>query len=421
MIPTQSAWLYPWPQTQQEPRTAKQIAASLVKAGMEAVFVKVADGGYHFDLTHYPTKGMSSTRWRQDVADFRAAGLQVYAWVYLYAANPDERDVAVSFMSTGLFDGLIVDVEGEFERSGDTSTSTKPERLANYLTGVRRVSKVLAYAPFWKPSVHTGLLYNEWNRSVDVAMPQAYWRLAQMSPGSMLDAMRADWARLSIPPKVLVPIGDPNSSAPAAEITTFGKTAIARYGRVSWWRWPFSSTGIAAMAALPDPAVLPPDTSTAGDSMGPFSVPETPQQVTLKEDPARPGNSVWMFTTDALVKDGHEVSLSPIRPLRLIGSTPAGVRIVAYEPASPDSNVSSTAMYVAATGIAKTEVIAAPAPAPDTTPYSEADVDAKVAAAVEPLNAQIVDLSAKVESLSADVASLAAIKGAWQTLTSALG
>lgn len=103
------------------------------------------------------------------------------------------------------------------------------------------------------------------------------------------------------------------------------------------------------------------EAAAGGDAMGPFLVPEVPTQDMLKEDPARPGNSVWIYTTDALTKDGKEVSLKPIRPLVRVGTTPAGVVILAYEPAAGDANATSTAMYVAAAGIASSAPIVPPA------------------------------------------------------------
>lgn len=410
MIPTQSAWLYPWPQTSQEARTAKQIAATLVRAGIEAVFVKMADGGAPYDLAHYPTRGYSPTRWKQDVADFRAAGLQVYAWVYLYAANPDEADRAVSVMKTGLFDGLIVDVEGEFERSENVRTNTRSSRLAAYLTKVRAVSKVLAYAPFWKPSVHTGLLYDQWNRTVDVAMPQAYWQLASMTPKAMLDATASDWRSLSVQPKRLIPAGDPNSTATAAEISAFGRLALSRYGAVSWWRFPFSSAEVTAMAAL----TVPPDTSTApptgGSTVQSFAVPKAPEIGTVAK-------GVWLHVSSDLSANPGNIQIDPGRDLPYIG-TVDGARIVEYVDSSGVH--SGKAYFVAPADLTNVRALTV-ASTTDTTPFSQADVDAKVKAATDPLNAEIVSLEGQVTDLTAKAVLADKIKAAWAALTGLLG
>ncbi len=105
--------------------------------------------------------------------------------------------------------------------------------------------------------------------------------------------------------------------------------------------------------------------------MGPFVTPEQPTVLTLKEDPDRPGNSVWLYSTDALKADGKEVSLSPkpFRPLRFVGTTPGNVQIVAYEPSGSDANGISTAMYVSPSGVASYAVV----PSGDCTAAIAAD------------------------------------------------
>lgn len=117
-----------------------------------------------------------------------------------------------------------------------------------------------------------------------------------------------------------------------------------------------------------------PGTPEPEDSMGPFITWEKPLQVLLKEDPARPGHSVWLYTTDALKADGHEKSLDPkpFRPLRLVGRTPGQVDIVAYEPAGDDTNATSTAMYVSMDGVSSYQPVIG----------AEPDCTAEVAAAI---------------------------------------
>lgn len=109
------------------------------------------------------------------------------------------------------------------------------------------------------------------------------------------------------------------------------------------------------------------------DTMGPFVTPEKPQQVLLREDTSRPGNSVWLYSTSELKPDGHEVSLSPkpFRPLKHVGSL-RGVVIVAYEPSTPDANDTSVAMYVAAAGVSSFQPVVG----------TEPDCTGEVAAAI---------------------------------------
>jgi hypothetical protein len=105
------------------------------------------------------------------------------------------------------------------------------------------------------------------------------------------------------------------------------------------------------------PAPPPPAPTPEAPMIPQFLVPEVPTRVVLKEDQARPGNSLWIFTSSECKKDGKEVSLAPIRPLALTGFASADVYIVAYEPASPDADTTSKTYFVPVTSIAKTEPI----------------------------------------------------------------
>jgi len=128
-------------------------------------------------------------------------------------------------------------------------------------------------------------------------------------------------------------------------------------------------------SSVPAPLVTP----ATEETMQGFPVPEVRTLVTLKADPARPGNSAWIYSTSACLRDGKETSLAPIRPLVLVGFASADVYIVAYEPSTPDANTTSIAMFARVLDIAKT----APAPAPvDTTPYDAAAVKAAADKAV---------------------------------------
>ncbi len=176
---------------------------------------------------------------------------------------------------------------------------------------------------------------------------------------------------------------------------------IAGSLKPSCWRpWAADKTGfpqarfIAALATA-----APPPPATPEEPMNSFTVPEQRTTVTLKEDPARPGNSAWMFTTSACVKDGTEISLAPIRPLVLVGFVSVEVAIVAYELSGADADTSSKTYFVRATDIARTSVVAPPVVAADCT--------AAIAAAVGPIN---VRLTASEAAVAAATARIAAIK-----------
>jgi hypothetical protein len=113
------------------------------------------------------------------------------------------------------------------------------------------------------------------------------------------------------------------------------------------------------------------------DMVKAFGVPEKPTLAYLKPDPAAPTKSVWLHVYSDFRDDLGNKQLSPNRPLPYVGGW-GDVRIVAYEPTVEDTNATSTAMFVKATEVAKYEVVPAPAPVTDESPFTQAQVDVLV-------------------------------------------
>lgn len=94
-----------------------------------------------------------------------------------------------------------------------------------------------------------------------------------------------------------------------------------------------------------------PDTST-GDAVKSFA---TPEQRTM----AKVKNLAWLYVDSSLAANASNVQLSPGRELVYVGVFSADVRIVAYEGTTPDTNASSTAMFVRTTDIEGYRVVPA--------------------------------------------------------------
>lgn len=94
----------------------------------------------------------------------------------------------------------------------------------------------------------------------------------------------------------------------------------------------------------------------AEETVNGFDTPEVPMLATLREDPERPGNSVWIYTTSACTKDGKEVSLSPMRPLQFVGHLDATTSMVGYEPSAGDTVTTNRVMFVKRADIVSTAV-----------------------------------------------------------------
>ncbi|HSE44003.1 MAG TPA: hypothetical protein VLA89_01605, partial [Gemmatimonadales bacterium] len=137
------------------------------------------------------------------------------------------------------------------------------------------------------------------------------------------------------------------------------------------------------------------------------SVPEVPTKVTLKA-------GAWLYVYSDHRVDSKNTQLDPNRPLILTRFIDADTYAVAYEPSTPDANNTSVEMFVKTADITKTEPYStpAPAPAPDTTPFDQADIDAAVAAAKAPLQATIDQQAAVIAASKTAVAEYTVLKGA---------
>lgn len=130
---------------------------------------------------------------------------------------------------------------------------------------------------------------------------------------------------------------------------------------------------------------------------------ETAENRTL----AKVKTGTWLYDNGGLKPSDGNVQLDPGRELVYVGQLTASpdIRILAYEPGGSDTNTTSTAMFVAAADIASYRI------APDSTPYSQAQLDKAVADA----------LAAQKAALDAATAALAAEQTKTKSLTTKLG
>lgn len=143
--------------------------------------------------------------------------------------------------------------------------------------------------------------------------------------------------------------------------------------------------------------------SAAGDEIvKTFNVPEFPgRNATPKEDAARPGNSVWLYSNSELKPDGTEISLKPIRALQVVAmEIVPGVTALAYEPAAGDDGTLSKVVFVARTNIARSAVNVIPDAAACQTALAAAQ------ASVATLGSRIAAIKNKVKDNAAEIAQM---------------
>lgn len=181
--------------------------------------------------------------------------------------------------------------------------------------------------------------------------------------------------------------------------------------KIPWVDYGHHAAKVGYSAAPPPP---PPPTTGGSTTVAITgnSVPEVPTRLYLKNDPANPAKSRWLYLWSDHRSDPKNIQLDgvpapgPQRPLLLTRFIDADTYAVAYEPSTPDANTTSLEYFVKSEDVLKTE----PVPSAD-----EAAIQARIAAAVSIANqkqeARVAAIKAKVaastkagDAVAADIA-----------------
>jgi len=230
------------------------IVAQAKRYGVSTLIVKSSDG-----ITGWAqfTRTMIST--------FRAAGLHVCAWQYVYGQHPaDEARLGAGAVRDGA-SCLVIDAEGEYQgryAAAQRYLSLLRARVgANFPIGLAGLPYV-DYHPGFPYSVFLGPGGAQYN------LPQMYWK----DIGTSVDAVYAHtylYNRLYLRP--IYPLGQLFENPPQRQIVRFRQLSIA-YGAkgLSWWDYQ-EATGSNWRAVAKPTATLAgfvPDTAVAALGRG---------------------------------------------------------------------------------------------------------------------------------------------------------
>ena len=154
----------------------------LKNKGMNWVTVKAGDGT--------STWSQFST---QLVNDAHAAGLKIFAWTYMYGADPvGEANVAKAALAKGA-DGFIIDAEAEYRDRPNNAQVAQ-----TFCESVRAAypNHFLAHAPFPIVSYHSAFPYYTFGKYCDAVMPQDYWDAIGVSATYMNTWRNNEWNTL---------------------------------------------------------------------------------------------------------------------------------------------------------------------------------------------------------------------------------
>jgi hypothetical protein len=208
---------------------ALAIAAAAKQAGFTRVYLKVADGGYLFNVTN------GKDLCPDTVKVLHAAGLEVYGWQYFYGYPTYEIAAAVKRIQTLMLDGYVLDAEAEFK------TADGGNKAAQIVNGIRSAcpNTPLGFSSFRFPSLHPEFPWSAFLSLCDFNAPQVYWEQAH-NAGDQLRRCVAEFSGMK-PLKPILAVGPTyknNGWAPTVEETAeFIETAKTLKIDISFFSW----------------------------------------------------------------------------------------------------------------------------------------------------------------------------------------
>jgi hypothetical protein len=221
--------------------SAKEMAEKAQSVGLGSIRIKVHDG----------TKIFRDAPKANDLAmEMHKRGVKVLTWGFNYARKPEiEADLIIKKLEEPWCDGYVFNPEKPLE---SLDTWDNVEILVSRVRVHRDTCpichhKLLGFAPFAIPSLHSKLNYRAFVENTDFLEPQVYWGDMELSPQeAMVWTMREwqKWQKENGLQKPIVPLGqafDPhvdrvNNTLGDGEIRQFGKITHGYYA-VSFWDW----------------------------------------------------------------------------------------------------------------------------------------------------------------------------------------
>ena len=212
---------------------------NLKKAGITWVAVKAGDGDSLWTN--------SAVLWlTSNISKFHDAGIKVYGWQYVYGnddvwsvPNVSEADVANQILNISGIDGLIIDVESEYENLSENRLIA-----TTYLQAIRsqHPDSFIAYTTFARPASHSNFPYFEFNNYCDVVMPQAYWVDRPTTPTDELTTLKKQWDDLystwpNNPGKPIYPLASLNTATVGQLEEFFTVIRALNFQNPSFWRY----------------------------------------------------------------------------------------------------------------------------------------------------------------------------------------
>ena len=218
------------------------ILARARAAGLEAVFVKAADGG-----------SLWSQFSSQLIARLKAGGLRVCAWQYVYGADPEKEAAAAAAAIRRGADCFVIDAETEYE-----GRYAAAQRYVRALRAAVGPAFPIALSSFPYVDYHPSFPYSVFlgPGGAQANLPQMYWKAIGVTPDRIFEATYSTNLPYDRP---ILPLGQLYEAPAVADVQRF-RALSAGYGArgMSWWSWQNASVvDWQAAFGLPAPAPVP--------------------------------------------------------------------------------------------------------------------------------------------------------------------
>ncbi len=174
------------------------IANAAVKAGFSHVIIKIADGGYAYNVDSSTNTDLVAPV----VTALKAKGIHVWGWHYVYGDAPTvEANIAIQRIQQLNLEGYVIDAELEYQQAGKSTAATQ------YMTRLRDALPLLpmALSSYRFPSYHPQLPWRVFLGKVNYNMPQVYWEQAH-NPDTQMDRVVSEFQALT-PFRPIIPTG----------------------------------------------------------------------------------------------------------------------------------------------------------------------------------------------------------------------
>jgi hypothetical protein len=217
------------------------IALVAQQAGLQHVFIKIANGIYDYNFDSASKKDLVAPVCEA----LLAKGIRVWGWHYVFGDLPkEEAKAAIRQISRLPLDGYIIDAESEYK-----DKYTPCRIFMNELRGALPDYPV-ALSSFRYPNYHMSLPWKDFLSKCDFNMPQVYWEQAH-NPGEQLTRSLKEF-QLIEPFRPIIPTGAAYAAGgwvpTTDDIRSFLDTAVSlNMPAASFWSWDYCRVKLPAI------------------------------------------------------------------------------------------------------------------------------------------------------------------------------